>query len=49
MKITFNIHQKRFEEHTFGFLESTVLAASFVGGVSFWIIAAVMLFDPSYR
>jgi hypothetical protein len=49
MKITFNVDQKRFEEHTFGFFESTVLAASLIGGISFWIIAAVMILDPSYR
>jgi hypothetical protein len=49
MKITFNIDKKRFEEHTFSFLESSILVASFISGVSFWIIAAVMLFDPSYR
>ena len=49
MKITFNIDKKRFEEHTFNFLESSILFASFISGVSFWIIAAVMLFDPSYQ
>ena len=49
MKITFNIDKERFEEHTFNFLESSILVASFISGVSFWIIAAVMLFDPSFR
>jgi uncharacterized membrane protein YsdA (DUF1294 family) len=49
MKITFNIDKKRFEEHTFNLAESTILVASFYGGIAFWVIAAVMLFDPSYR
>lgn len=49
MKITFNIHRDRFEVHTFNFLESTVLAASIIGGISFWIIALNMILDPSYR
>lgn len=49
MKITFNIDKKRFEQHTFNFLESSILVASFISGVSFWIIAAVMFFDPSYQ
>jgi hypothetical protein len=49
MKITFNIDKERFEEHTFNLAESTILFASFISGISFWIIAAVMLFDPSYQ
>jgi hypothetical protein len=49
MKIIFNIDKERFEVHTFNFLESSILFASLISGVSFWIIAAVMLFDPSYR
>jgi|APGre2960657404_1045060.scaffolds.fasta_scaffold111023_4 hypothetical protein len=49
MRIIFNIDKERFEVHTFNFLESSILFASFISGVSFWIIAAVMLFDPSYR
>jgi hypothetical protein len=49
MKIIFNIDKERFEVHKFNFLESSILFASFISGVSFWIIAAVMLFDPSYR
>jgi uncharacterized membrane protein YsdA (DUF1294 family) len=49
MKITFNIDKERFEEHTFNLAESTILVASFYGGIAFWVIAAVMLFDSSYR
>ena len=49
MKIIFNIDKDRFEVHKFNFLESTILVASIIGGISFWIIAAVMLFDPSYQ
>lgn len=49
MKIIFNVDKERFEEHTFNFAESTILVASIIGGISFWIIAAVMLFDPSYQ
>lgn len=49
MKITFNIDKERFEEHTFSLVESTILVASLYGGIAFWIIAAVMLFDPSYQ
>jgi len=49
MRITFNIDKERFEEHTFNFAESTLLVASIIGCISFWIMAAVMLFDSSYR
>jgi hypothetical protein len=49
MKITFNVNKDRFEVHSFNFLESSILAASIIGGVSFWIIASIMLIDPSYR
>lgn len=49
MKITFNIDKERFEQHSFNLVESTILAGTFIAGISFWIIAAVMLFDPSYR
>lgn len=49
MKIIFNIDKDRFEVHKFNFLESSLLAASIIGGISFWIIAAVMLFDSSYQ
>ena len=49
MKITFNIDKERFEEHTFNLAETTLLVASLYGGIAFWVIAAIMLFDPSYR
>lgn len=49
MKITFNVNKERFEEHTFSFLESTALAAMVISGVSFWIVATIMLLDPIYR
>lgn len=49
MKITFNIDKERFEEHTFNLAETAILVASFYGGIAFWIMAAVMLFDSSYR
>ena len=48
MKITFNIDKERFEEHTFNLAETTLLVASFYGGIAFWIIAAVVFFDSSY-
>ena len=49
MKITFNVDKERFEEHTFNLAESILLVASLYGGIAFWIIAAVMILDPSYR
>jgi hypothetical protein len=49
MKIIFNIHRDRFEVHKFNFLETSLLVASFISGVSFWIIALTMIFDPSYQ
>ena len=49
MKITFNIDKERFEEHTFNLAETTILVASFYGGIAFWIIALTMIFDPSYQ
>lgn len=48
MKIIFNIDKERFEVHKFNFVESSLLVASIIGGISFWIIALTMLFDPSY-
>jgi hypothetical protein len=49
MKIIFNVDKERFEEHTFNFTESSLLIASVISGISFWVIAAMVLFDPSYR
>ena len=49
MKIIFNVDKERFEEHTFNFVESSLLVASIIGGISFWVIAVVMLIDPSYQ
>ena len=49
MKIIFNVDKERFEEHTFNFLESTTMAAMVISGITFWIIATVMLLDPIYR
>jgi hypothetical protein len=49
VKITFNIDSVLPEVHHFGFGKATVLAASIIAGISFWIMAAAMLFDPSYR
>ena len=49
MKITFNIGTAWAEEHTFAFGPTTFFLGSIVSGISFWIMAAVMLFDPSYQ
>lgn len=49
MKIIFNIDKERFEVHNFNFLESSILFASFISGVSFWIVTAIVLIDPSYQ
>ena len=49
MKIIFNANESFAETHNLGFATTCLLFASFISGVSYWIIAAVMLFDSSYR
>jgi hypothetical protein len=49
MKVIFNVDKERFEVHDFNFVESTLLVASFIAGVSFWIVAVTILLDPSYQ
>ena len=48
MKIIFNANESFAETHDLGFATTCLIFASLMSGVSYWIIAAVMLFDPSY-
>ena len=49
MKIIFNANESFAEVHNLGFATTCLLFASFISGVSYWIIAAVMFFNSSYR
>lgn len=49
MKIIFNANESFAETHNLSFATTCLLFASFISGVSYWIIAAVMFFDSSYR
>jgi hypothetical protein len=48
MKITFNANESFAEVHNLGFMATCLVFASFIFGVSYWIIAAVMFFNTSY-
>lgn len=48
MKIIFNANESFAEVHSLGFATTCLIFASFISGVSYWIIAAVMFFDSSY-
>ena len=49
MKIIFNANESFAEVHNLGFATTCLIFASFISGISYWIIAAVMFFDCSYR
>lgn len=48
MKITFNINESFAEVHNLGFGTTVLFVASIIAGISFWIMAAAMIFDSSY-
>lgn len=49
MKIIFNVDSQYAEVHKFSFLQATALVAMITSGIAYWIITAVVLFDPTYR
>lgn len=49
MKITLNIDSPYVEAHDFGFMKSSLIIASFISGVSYWIVTAIVLLDSSYQ
>lgn len=49
MRITFNINTGSPEVHEIGFLKATMLLTSMIAGICFWVMTAIVLFDPTYR
>jgi len=49
MKIIFNADSQYAEVHKFSFLQATAIIAMIISGIAYWIITAVVLFDPSYQ
>lgn len=49
VKITFNTNESFAQVHDLGLTKTMLLVLSLYGGIAFWVIAGVMLFDSSYR